>query len=137
MEHPIKIGNLIMLKAKNLGFTLIELLVVMAIIGTLLSVVAPRYFTSLQHAKETSLKHDLSIMREAISHFYGDMDRYPESMNELVLRKYLKGIPVDPITESSSTWLIISPDDQAKTGIYNIISGAEGAASDDTPYNTY
>ena len=137
MAHPIKIGNLIMFKAKKLGFTLIELLVVMAIIGTLLSVVAPRYFTSLQHAKETSLKHDLSIMREAISHFYGDMDRYPESINELVLRKYLKGIPADPITESNSTWLIISPDDQAKTGIYNIISGAEGTASDGTPYNTY
>ena len=137
MEHPIKIGNLIMLKAKNLGFTLIELLVVMAIIGTLLSVVAPRYFTSLQHAKETSLKHDLSIMREAISHFYGDMDRYPESMNELVLRKYLKGIPVDPITESNSTWLIVPPDDQTKSGVYDVMSGAEGVASDGTPYNTY
>ena len=137
MEHPIKIGNLIMLKAKKLGFTLIELLIVMAIIGTLLSVVAPRYFTSLQHAKETSLKHDLSIMREAISHFYGDMDRYPESMNELVLRKYLKGIPVDPITESNSTWLIVPPDDQTKSGVYDVMSGAEGVASDGTPYNTY
>ena len=137
MAHPIKIGNLIMLKAKKLGFTLIELLVVMAIIGTLLSVVAPRYFTSLQHAKETSLKHDLSIMREAISHFYGDMDRYPESMNELVLRKYLKGIPVDPITESNSTWLIVPPDDQTKSGVYDVMSGAEGVASDGTPYNTY
>ena len=137
MEHPIKIGNLIMLKSKNLGFTLIELLVVMAIIGTLLSVVAPRYFTSLQHAKETSLKQDLSIMREAISHFYGDKDRYPESINELVERKYLKATPVDPITQSSTTWLIISPDDQTKSGVYNIISGAEGTASDGTPYNTY
>ncbi len=126
-----------MLKSKNLGFTLIELLVVMAIIGTLLSVVAPRYFTSLQHAKETSLKQDLSIMREAISHFYGDKDRYPESINELVERKYLKATPVDPITQSSTTWLIISPDDQTKSGVYNIISGAEGTASDGTPYNTY
>ncbi len=124
-------------KTKSLGFTLIELLVVMAIIGTLLSVVAPRYFASLQHAKETSLKQDLSIMREAIGHFYGDTNRYPESMNELVLRKYLKEIPVDPITESRTTWLIAPPDDQAKTGVYNIISGAEGVASDGTPYNTY
>lgn len=137
MEQLTKIGNLIMLKAKKFGFTLIELLVVMAIIGTLLSVVAPRYFTSLQHAKETSLKHDLSIMREAISHFYGDMDRYPESINELVLRKYIKAIPVDSITESNTTWLIIPPDDQTKYGVYDIRSGAEGVASDGTPYSTY
>jgi len=126
-----------MLKFKNLGFTLIELLVVMAIIGTLLSVVAPRYFTSLQHAKEISLKQDLSIMREAISYFYGDKDRYPESINELVERKYLKAVPVDPITQSNTTWLTISPEDQTKSGVYNIISGAEGGASDGTPYNTY
>lgn len=38
------------------GFTLIELLVVMAIIATLLSLVAPRYFNSLNKAKEAVLR---------------------------------------------------------------------------------
>jgi len=53
----------------NRGFTLIELLIVMAIIGTLLSIAVPRYFRSLQHARETVLKQDLSILREAIDKY--------------------------------------------------------------------
>lgn len=118
------------------GFTLIELLVVMAIIATLLSIVAPRYFKSLEHSRETALREDLSVMREAIGHFYGDLNRYPENLNELVQRRYLKSIPVDPITESSETWLAVPPPDPEQNGMYDIISGAEGVASDGTPYSS-
>ena len=41
------------------GFTLVELLVVMAIIATLLSIVAPKYFNSLDRSKETVLRQNL------------------------------------------------------------------------------
>jgi len=70
------------------GFTLIELLIVMAIIGTLLSIAVPRYFRSLQHARETVLKQDLSILREAIDKYYADLNQYPEKLPDLVDKHY-------------------------------------------------
>ena len=66
------------------GFTLIELLVVMAIIATLLSIVAPRYFTHLDRAREAALRETLVVVRDAIDKFHGDTGRYPESLEELV-----------------------------------------------------
>jgi general secretion pathway protein G len=125
-----------MFERKNAGFTLIELMIVMAIIGTLMSIVAPRYFNSLQHARETALKQDLSVMREAIGQFHGDLNRYPDNLDELVARRYLKSIPQDPITNSSETWIPIAHPDPNKPGIYDVISGAEGRARDGTPYNS-
>lgn len=123
--------------AKKLGFTLIELLVVMAIIGTLLALVSPRYFRSLEHSRETLLRQDLSVIREAIAHFNADLNRYPQNLNELVDRRYLKSIPVDPVTESSETWLSVAPSDPNQSGMYDISSGAEGVASDGTAYNSW
>lgn len=124
-----------MAKSQKNGFTMIELLAVMAIIALLLALVAPRYFKSLEHSKEVALRQDLTLMREAIGHFYGDLNRYPESLDELVQRRYLRSIPVDPITGSTDSWVAIAPPDPAQTGMYDIMSGAEGEASDGTPYN--
>lgn len=119
---------------RGAGFTLVELLVVMAIIGTLLSIVAPRYFASIEHARVTALQQDLAVMREAIGQFHGDLNRYPDSLNELVARRYLKNIPVDPITDSNATWIALAHPDPNTPGVYDVISGAEGVAADGTPY---
>ena len=119
------------------GFTLIELMVVMAIIGTLLAIVAPRYFGSVEHARETALKQDLAVMREAIGHFHGDLNRYPDNLNELVAKRYLKDIPVDPITERSDTWLAVAHPNPDVSGMYDVISGAEGVGRDGTPYQSW
>ena len=119
------------------GFTLIELMVVMAIIGTLLAIVAPRYFGSVEHARETALKQDLAVMREAIGQFHGDLGRYPDNLNELVANRYLKRIPVDPITERSDTWLAVAHPDPNVTGMYDITSGAEGVGRDGSPYQAW
>ena len=119
------------------GFTLIELMVVMAIIGTLLAIVAPRYFGSIEQARETALKQDLAVMREAIGHFHGDLNRYPDNLNELVAKRYLKRIPVDPITERSDTWLAVAHPDSNIPGLYDVLSGAEGVSRDGTPYQAW
>ena len=119
------------------GFTLIELMVVMAIIGTLLAIVAPRYFGSVEQARETALKQDLAVMREAIGQFHGDLNRYPDNLNELVAKRYLKRIPVDPITERSDTWLAVAHPDSNIPGLYDVLSGAEGVSRDGTPYQTW
>lgn len=108
------------------GFTLIELLVVMAIVALLASIAVPRYFHSIERAKETVLTENLRTVRESIDKFYGDNGRYPESLDELIEKRYLRNLPVDPITESASTWVIVRPAGDAKGNVYDLKSGAPG-----------
>jgi general secretion pathway protein G len=108
------------------GFTLIELLVVLAIVALLLTLSVPRYFQSIDASKETILAENLHTARDAIDKFYSDTGRYPDSLSELVERKYLRALPVDPVTESASTWLIVPPDDGTKGNAYDLKSGAPG-----------
>jgi general secretion pathway protein G len=116
------------------GFTLLELLVVMAIIGTLLTIAVPRYFRSLEHSKFVILKQDVTTLRESIDRFYGDTGKYPESLDILVARQYLRAIPVDPITKSAATWIVVRAEDPDDTGVKDVHSGAEGEGEQGTPY---
>src|SRR5262245_49332477 len=117
------------------GFTLIELIVVLAILALLLTLAVPRYFAHVQRTKETTLKQDLATMRDAIDKFHGDKGRYPETLTELVTLRYIRNVPVDPITESVSTWKVIPPaDNEAKGAVYDIKSGAEGNGLDGKPF---
>jgi general secretion pathway protein G len=116
------------------GFTLIELLVVMAVIALLLTLAAPRYFGSVDKSKDTILRQDLSVMREALDKFYGDTGQYPDNLEDLVVRKYLRSIPRDPITESETTWVTVPPSNGAKGTVYDVKSGASGKGDDGTPY---
>lgn len=116
------------------GFTLIELLVVMAIIGLLLSLAAPRYFGTLERAKETALQENLKIVRDVIDKFYSDKGRYPETLDELVTTKYLKAVPVDPMTDSNSTWILIPPKTSSDRGVMDIKSGAPNATASGVPF---
>lgn len=119
---------------KTLGFTLIELIVVMTIIALLISIAVPRYFHSVEHAKEATLKQTLSVVRVAIDKFYGDNDRYPSSIAELVNRKYIRKLPLDPITDSTETWVIESPSMNTTGEVYDIKSGAPGKSIDGSFY---
>jgi general secretion pathway protein G len=116
------------------GFTLIELLVVMAIIATLLTLAVPRYFGSVERAKEAVLKQDLATLRDSLDKYYGDTGRYPDSLEDLVTKRYLRSIPVDPLTESNSTWMLVAPPDPDKGGVFDVRSGAQGQAPDGTSY---
>ncbi|WP_308447437.1 type II secretion system protein [Parachitinimonas caeni] len=119
------------------GFTLIELLVAMAIIATLLSLVAPRYLGHVDRAKETVLRDDLSTMRRLIDQFHGDRGRYPESLDELVTLRYLREVPVDPITERRDSWRVIPPPAGTKGNVADVKSGASGNSSEGTPYGDW
>ncbi|MEJ2175989.1 MAG: prepilin-type N-terminal cleavage/methylation domain-containing protein [bacterium] len=119
------------------GFTLIELLVVMAIIATLLMLAVPRYFASEERAKEAVLKENLYQMRDAIGKYYADKGKYPESLDALAGEKYLRALPLDPITDSSATWVLVPPEDPQQSGVYDVKSGAEGQASDGTLYGDW
>jgi general secretion pathway protein G len=119
------------------GFTLIELLVVMAIIGTLLAIAVPRYFHSLQHARETVLREDLAILREAIDKYYSDLNQYPDTLQALATRRYVRAVPVDPFTKVADSWVLVPSDDPDHAGIRDIHSGAETLASDGTAVATW
>jgi general secretion pathway protein G len=116
------------------GFTLIELLVVLAIVSLLLTLAAPRYFQSLETSKEAILAENLRTVRETIDKFYGDQGHYPESLDELVERHYLRSLPYDPMTESTATWTLVPPTTNAPGKVYDLKSGAEGQTRDGRPY---
>ena len=116
------------------GFTLIELLVVLAIIATLLTLALPRYFGSVDKSKEAVLKENLFQMRDAISRYHADKGRYPESLDQLATDKYLRKVPLDPVTDSATTWMVVRSEDPQKTGVYDVKSGASGKASDGSEY---
>jgi len=119
------------------GFTLIELLVVMAIVATLLTLAVPRYFGSIARSKEAVLKQDLATLRDSLDKYYGDTGRYPDSLDDLVTKRYLRGIPTDPITESNATWILIAPPDAGKGMVYDVKSGAQGQSTNGTPYGDW
>lgn len=116
------------------GFTLIELLVTLAIIALLLSLVAPRYFPSVKRAEETVLKQNLALLRDAIDKHHADTGKYPNSLEELVDKRYIRQMPLDPVTQSAATWVIIPPQDPKAGAVYNVRSGAKGTARDGTEY---
>lgn len=116
------------------GFTLIELMVVLAIIALLLSIVTPHYAGRLTRAEETVLRENLALMRDALDQHYADAGRYPERLEDLVTKRYLRAIPEDPITQRSDTWVVVPPADAEKGGVYDVRSGAQGVGPEGKPY---
>ena len=118
------------------GFTFVELMVVMAIVAMLISIALPRYFEGLQRAREAVLMEDLNVMRKAIDHYHADKNAYPANLQALVSERYLKFIPEDPVTNSTETWQIVLPPDNANQ-VYDVRSGSSETASNGTPYNAW
>ena len=119
------------------GFTLIELLVVLAIIATLLTIAVPRYYSSLDRSKEAVLKENLYQLRDAIGKYYADKGKYPETLDALATDKYLRKVPLDPITDSATTWVPVPPEDPQKGGVFDVKSGAQGKGLDGTEFSMW
>ncbi|MFC0397529.1 type II secretion system protein [Paraburkholderia rhizosphaerae] len=122
---------------KSDAFTLIELLVVLAIVATLLSIVAPRYIHQTDRAKEAALKENLSVLRRALDEYYSDTGHYPEKLVLLSERHYLRALPLDPVTSRSDTWIpVLGTGDDDKT-VVDVKSGAQGKAQDGSEYRSW
>ena len=130
------------IRKQDAGFTLVELMIVMAIIGVLAVVAVPSYISALKHTREAVLKEDLHILRSAIDSYTMDKQKAPQTLDDLVQEGYLKTIPEDPMTRSTSTWVTDSSDamhslDQTDPGIDDVHSGSQETGSDGQPYNTW
>ncbi len=116
------------------GFTLIELLVVLAIMACLLTLASPRYFEGVDRAKEVVLEENLSTLRSTLDQYYADTGRYPDSLEQLVEKRYLRSLPVDPVTGSHQTWVLVPPQG-APGKVYNVRSGAPGSNRAGVPFS--
>jgi general secretion pathway protein G len=123
-----------MVNRPHKGFTLIELLVVLGIVALLLTLAVPRFFPSVDRSRETVLADNLRSVRTVIDQFYGDTGAYPETLEELVEKKYLRALPVDPLTERSDSWQLVPPEAPARGGVADIRSGAPGNDRNGKPY---
>ena len=119
------------------GFTLIELLVVLGIVALLLTLAVPRFFPSVDSAKETVLLENLRNTRIVIDQFHADTGRYPESLDELVQKRYLRSLPFDPVAESNAAWVVEPPQEPDKGGVYNLRSSAEGTGRNGIAYGEW
>lgn len=126
-----------MKQASRRGFTLLELLVVLAVIAVLMSLAVPQYFGRIELAKETVLRENLHLMRDAIDKHYGDRGRYPTVLADLVTHRYLRRIPPDPLTDSDQTWVVVPPPDLRNGRVFDVRSGAPGNGKDGSPYATW
>ncbi|KVN27718.1 type II secretion system protein G [Burkholderia stagnalis] len=116
------------------GFTLIELLVVMAIIAALTAFVAPGYLKQSDRAKETVLRHNLNTVRQSIDDYRADHGRDPDTLDALVEKRYLREMPLDPLTGKRGSW---QPQAGETGGIADVKSGAKGRALDGSAYATW
>jgi len=101
------------------GFTLIEMLVVMMLIGLLLSIAAPRYFATLENSRINVQRQNLSTIRDAIDKFFADQGKYPDTLDDLVAKRYLRTVPIDPLTESAA-WQVVAPQDPTQGAVYDV-----------------
>lgn len=109
-------------------------MVVLAIIATLLSVVVPKYMSSVDQAREMALKESLKVVRDAIDKHFSDTGKYPESLEDLVSKKYLRKTPLDPVTDRTDSWVIVPPPDPALGSVFDIKSGAPGVDRGGKPF---
>ena len=132
MGHATASGEV---NRKQRGFTLVELMVVMAITLTIISIAVPMYTTAMVRAKESVLQSNLFTIRSVIDQYTYDKESPPQSLEDLVAEGYLRQVPVDPFTESSDTWEIISDiGPSGESGVFDVRSGSDREGLDGTPY---
>ncbi|MEA3545248.1 MAG: prepilin-type N-terminal cleavage/methylation domain-containing protein [Thermodesulfobacteriota bacterium] len=124
------------------GFTLFELLAVMVILSILASIAIPSYKRSQIKARESVLAEDLYQMRRSIDAYFADNGTYPETLEQLVQNKYLRGIPQDPFTRTNDSWICLPPEPAengqlAEGSCFDIHSGSDLIGLDDTPYQDW
>ncbi len=143
------------------GFSLIELIVATAIMLILVGAVFPIARNTVAREREHELRQDLWMMRDAIDRYKDAADRgafqikvdsggYPPDLDTLVngvdvggkKLKFLRRIPVDPMTKSTEWGLRSMQDDKDSTSwggqsVFDVYTKSEGTALDGTKYKDW
>ena len=87
-----------------------------------------RAVAAARAAFEKGAWHDmLPVQREALIW----------KLSDLVDKRYVRSVPVDPFTKLADTWTLIPSDDPDHAGIRDIHNGADHVASDGTAVVTW
>ena len=114
-------------KEAQRGFTLLELIIVVAIIGILATIAMPALKDMPRRANEAVLKTNLHTIRDILDQYYGAQGHYPESLDVLVEKGYVRQVPYDPITKSATAWELIfeEPDPLAEPAETDLPEGGQ------------
>ena len=146
---------------KQRGMTLLELIIAITIILVLMGAAVPVAKFNIKRQKETELRRDLWEMRAAIDRYKDAADRnafqtkvgsdgYPPDMDTLVngvdvqgkKLRFLRRIPVDPMTGNTEWGLRSTQDDPASESwggqnIFDVYSKSNGTGLDGTKYKDW
>ena len=117
------------------GFTLLEMMFIVTIVGILVTMAVPSYQTSVVKAREAVLVRDLFTVRDLLDQHRADKGKYPDSLNDLVKVGYLRAVPMDPLTRSTSTWQEIY--EASEGGVFDLHSGSDLVGTNGVPYNQW
>jgi general secretion pathway protein G len=122
-------------------FTPLKLMTVIVIAASLMSIGIPIYSRSIVRGKERVLKNNLFTLRTVIHEYTWDKQKAPLSLNDLVSDRYLRQIPVDPIT-GKADWKVIRKDhsntvNQSEAGIFDVRSVSDKISLEATPYSAW
>ena len=132
MDHATASGN------HRRGFTLVEVMVVLSIVLIVISIAVPMYTASMVRAKESVLKSNLFTLRSVIDHYTYDKEKPPQALEDLVAEGYLRQVPVDPFTQSSDSWEVITDvGPSGESGVFDVRSGSDHTGLDGSPYNEW
>lgn len=121
---------------RNRGFTIMELLLVLMLVALLASLASPVVTKSIHRAKESTLKESLFVLRKAIDDYYADHGQYPEDLQNLVNERYIRKIPLDPLTETATDWKLVR-EGSSEGRIVDVKTSSQAKAADGTPYQTW
>ena len=149
------------------GVTYLELIAVATILIILASAVLPMGRVAVQRQREIELRRELRTMRDAINRYKLAVEQgqiggtdvklgsegYPEDLETLVKGvrrvgtvdrklKFLRRIPVDPMTGTAEWGLRCYQDDPDSTSwcgdnVWDVYSKSTAKGLDGTPYNTW
>src|SRR5207247_4912862 len=117
------------------AFTRLVLMFIVTIVGILVTMAVPSYQTSVVKAREAVLMRDLFTIRELLDQHRADKGKYPDSLNDLVKVGYLRTLPMDPFTRSTSTCQEIS--EVSEGGVFGLHSGSDLVGTNGVPCNEW